>query len=223
MPEQFTIKGKARNGVGNLNVTIEDGAVITRMQLAPYIGWCLRLFSAETIASAEVHFMPADADKPFRGMAIKGRDDRPNRIELWCDVSKVEESFPTSNLHSSSRLMKRGTTEAEAMKEVVRLTAKGIPAYPTREIGRGSGVRWRITKVHPYGGERAPLIHYADFNEYLICLFCHEMRHIEQFNAGRPLSEIDCERFSLICLRYYQSHTAGQLADRPATRKDDAA
>lgn len=108
--------------------------------------------------------------------------------------------FPADNMTSSWRWRPCDEDEYER----TRGTVLGQCNY--RMVMTRAGVRCesRQRVEHPYGGIGSPLIVVADWREGIVSLAAHEARHVQQFQRGWRLSEVDCERFALAAVERYR-------------------
>ena len=106
--------------------------------------------------------------------------------------------FPCDNLITRARWVRLKPGEPFDARNTRRRMRRG-PASCERWLER------RILEQHPYGGKRAPLIQMRDWREGLVVLAAHEGRHLWQFQANQPRSEVDCERFAAEILVEWRS------------------
>ncbi len=66
-------------------------------------------------------------------------------------------------------------------------------------------------RSHHYPGlKTAPVYDLESWQEALVLVTAHELRHQEQFRLGQPRSEVDAERWALVRLEAYRQCIAGR-------------
>lgn len=119
----------------------------------------------------------------------------------------IGRAFPDDNLVITERWKRVSDEERDRM-----ITEDGYANYDFKHV-----VHWatnqsywkvRIRREHPYGGVRSPLIEYRDWREGLVAVAAHEARHIWQYRHGKPMSEVDAERFAAKALDRFRQEEA---------------
>lgn len=154
--------------------------------------------------------------KPAKGYSYKGfawrryrhparyTPERPYLIELW--ISTAPSRWPASNVVRSSRGF---DTETDAEAEHARLFMAGYDVDPEIYQRQGRGANWHRVRYyvdvrHGYGGLRSPVITCQSWQEGLVALAAHELRHTVQFVTKARASEVDCERVAAKALARYR-------------------
>jgi hypothetical protein len=52
----------------------------------------------------------------------------------------------------------------------------------------------QVIEQHGYGGKRSPVLVFQNWREALVSVAAHEARHIWQYQADAPRSEVDAEQ-----------------------------
>lgn len=91
------------------------------------------------------------------------------------------------------------------------------PLTPVRVQRDRHGNSWlerQIVKQHGYGGQRSPVLTFADWREVLVSVAAHEARHIWQYQHKKTRSEVDAEQRAGLRLEAYRGQLAVEVAER---------
>lgn len=133
-----------------------------------------------------------NSQRAYRGRAYDGV---PPLSPLASDPSVVRlvtlglgapDHFPCSTAMTSARWLRLPP----------EIDPRSLPRGHVRRTRR-KGARYeferRVVRTHGYGGVRAPIVEYRDWQEALVAVAAHEARHIWQYQHERPRSEVAAE------------------------------
>ena len=141
-------------------------------------------------------------------------------------------TFPVSNIHETSRLIRKvdlpevqpseGSAGIFSQARSLGLLAE-LPDDPGYSYGfgfpRGGGAIIKVYRVerHPYGGKGSPEIVVNDWREALVAVAAHEARHVWQGQRKRAgkrqqMSEVDAEKHAAKRLTEYRDALAARRA-----------
>ncbi len=153
-----------------------------------------------------------NSSRAYRGRAYDGIPSVSTRAHD-SDVDRLvtigigaPSEFPCDNVQTSIRWV---PIEPEACG----------PLTPVRVRRDRQGNRWlerQIVKQHGYGGQRSPMLTFADWREALISVAAHEARHIWQYQHGTTRSEVDAEQRAGVRLGEYRALLAALTVTAPA-------
>lgn len=172
------------------------------MKVPPYEtdlpGWARKKASdllVETVLAEPDPGVPLTAvrvTEPLKGSPMKGGPiycgtywGAP-RHEILVRISLRERDYPVDNL------MVVPAGKWKALSRFGILSREPGPGVGARGI-QVSGERWRPLERRPYGGMRSPVVVFNSWQEALVGVLAHELRHHQQEAGGRPRSEAECE------------------------------
>jgi hypothetical protein len=131
-----------------------------------------------------------NASRAYRGRAYDGIPSISSRARD-ADLERLvtigigaPSSFPCDNVHTRVRWVR-----------VTQLTPTPGEVLRRRRDKQGRTLVERRTEVqHGYGGLRSPILTFDTWREALVSVAAHEGRHIWQYQAGQPRSEVDAEQ-----------------------------
>ncbi len=168
----------------------------------------LLAFAMAEIDHARLAVHVRNSSRAYRGRAYDGipsvstraRDTEVDRL-VTIGIGAPKD-FPCDNVQTSIRWVP------------IAPEACG-PLTPVRVQRDRQGNSWlerQIVKQHGYGGQRSPVLTFADWREVLVSVATHEARHIWQYQHQKTRSEVDAEQQAGVRLDAYRAHLLAESA-----------
>ena len=149
-------------------------------------------FGVDGYDTHDLAVLVVDHDRAYKGWAygfMPKHFGMTGRYAIKLMVGRPNQ-FPCDNLVKSLRWLPWGTTREDAVRQAKKNDATIGVAWSRC----GTSSRFFYYYLHPYGGIRSPHITYLCWQEGLVGLAAHEVRHIHQYRHNLKRSEVDCER-----------------------------